>query len=138
MDQGDQSGQAGNAPGSNADDTAGAPPGEVEAGGPDNPGGQGQFEEIYAGRRPGGENTDIDVQLDPGEGDTPVQEGDFTENPDGDVTVPYSEVFADYENAANAALDRDYVPLGMRDIVRDYFTSLSPAGANADSGSGDE
>lgn len=133
-----QAGQAGNQAGSMTDDTAGAAPGQIEAeGSSDQLGGQGEFEEVFPGRRPGGDDTGIDVQLDPGEGDVPLEEGDFTENPEGDVTVPYSEVFADYENAANAALDRDYVPLGMRDIVRDYFTSLAPNGEPAAGDSGE-
>jgi hypothetical protein len=42
------------------------------------------------------------------------------------VTVPYNQVFSDYSNAANQALERDYIPLGLRDVVRDYFSSLEP------------
>ena len=30
--------------------------------------------------------------------------------------------------AANRALENDYVPLGMQDVVRDYFSSLQPTG----------
>ncbi len=51
-----------------------------------------------------------------------MQEGNFAENPNGQVTVPYNQVFSNYANAANRALDSDYVPLGLRDVVRDYFT----------------
>jgi hypothetical protein len=40
--------------------------------------------------------------------------------------VPYNEVFSDYSEAANRALDQDYIPLGLRDVVRDYFSSLEP------------
>jgi hypothetical protein len=35
-------------------------------------------------------------------------------------------VFSDYSRSASRALDSAYIPLGMRDIVRDYFTSLEP------------
>jgi hypothetical protein len=40
--------------------------------------------------------------------------------------VPYDEVFSDYSDAANQALENDYIPLGMKDVVRDYFTSIEP------------
>lgn len=40
--------------------------------------------------------------------------------------VPYDQVFGDYREAAYQALDQDYVPLVMKDIIRDYFTSLEP------------
>jgi hypothetical protein len=40
--------------------------------------------------------------------------------------VPYSEVFGDYRDAAYEALEGDYVPLGMKRLVRDYFSSLEP------------
>jgi hypothetical protein len=40
--------------------------------------------------------------------------------------VPYDQVFGDYRDAAYQALDEDYVPLGLRDTIRDYFSSLEP------------
>jgi hypothetical protein len=66
------------------------------------------------------------MQLDPDASDSPTEQGEFTENPDGQVTVPYNQVFSDYADDANRALDSDYVPLGLRDVVRNYFTSLEP------------
>ena len=51
---------------------------------------------------------------------------DFDDNPLGESRVSYDAVFSDYQNAANRALESDYVPLGLRDVVRDYFTSLEP------------
>ena len=42
--------------------------------------------------------------------------------------MSYDTVFSDYQNAANRALESDYVPLGLRDVVREYFTSLEPTG----------
>ncbi len=41
-------------------------------------------------------------------------------------TVPYNQVFGDYRNAASEALSRDYIPLGMKGYIRDYFSSLEP------------
>ena len=40
--------------------------------------------------------------------------------------VPYHQVFGDYRNAAYQALESDYIPLGLKGYVRDYFSSLEP------------
>jgi hypothetical protein len=40
--------------------------------------------------------------------------------------VPYETVFGDYRDAAFEALEGDYVPLGMKSVVRDYFSLLEP------------
>ncbi len=40
--------------------------------------------------------------------------------------VPYTQVFGDYRNAANEALQDDYIPLGLKGYIRDYFSSLEP------------
>ena len=54
----------------------------------------------------------------------------LSENPtpfdDERSVVPYTRVFGDYRDAAYEALDRDYVPLGLKGFVRDYFSSLEP------------
>ena len=55
-----------------------------------------------------------------------LAEGDFDENPLGESRVGYDTVYNDYQRAANRALESDYVPLGLRDVVREYFTSLDP------------
>jgi hypothetical protein len=41
-------------------------------------------------------------------------------------TVPYEQVFGDYQDAANEALQDDYIPLGLKGYIRDYFSSLEP------------
>ncbi len=94
-----------------------------------NPDGQGvgQYEAVNVPRRIGPQANDgNNIQLNPDASNTPVQEGNYSQNPDGQVTVPYDQVYGDYADAANQALDSDYVPLGLRDVVRDYFTSLEP------------
>lgn len=40
--------------------------------------------------------------------------------------VPYDQVFGDYRDRAYATLADDYVPLGLKDYIRDYFSSLEP------------
>ncbi len=77
----------------------------------------------------GGGNEELRLETDAS--DAISAEGDFDDNPLGESRVSYDRVFSEYQNAANRALESDYVPLGLRDVVRDYFTSLEPAGAGA-------
>ena len=49
-----------------------------------------------------------------------------TEFRDEESLVPYEQVFGDYRRAAYIALEEEYIPLGLREYVKDYFTSLEP------------
>jgi hypothetical protein len=49
-----------------------------------------------------------------------------TEFGDEVSTVPYQRVFGEYRDAAYEALDDDYIPLGLKGYIRDYFSSLEP------------
>jgi hypothetical protein len=40
--------------------------------------------------------------------------------------VPYTDVLQDFTDHAITSLDRTYVPLDVKDYVRDYFSSLQP------------
>ena len=40
--------------------------------------------------------------------------------------MPYSQVYSDFYQYALTTLDRSYVPLSVKDYVRDYFSSLDP------------
>ena len=40
--------------------------------------------------------------------------------------VPYAQVFSQFYQYALTTLDRGYVPLSVKDYVRDYFSSLDP------------
>ena len=40
--------------------------------------------------------------------------------------VPYSQVFAEYANAYRQAIDSGQVPPQMKDLIRQYFSSLEP------------
>ena len=95
-----------------------------------NPSGRGeiQYEALYSPSGiSGGGSEEIRLQTDAS--DTTLTEGDFDDNPAGESRVSYDTVFSDYQNAANRALESDYVPLGLRDVVREYFTSLEPKGS---------
>ncbi len=109
---------AGGAGGSDASDTA-------EANNNPDGLGVGEYEAIFAPQTQNGSGDDeLRLSTDPSE--VPAAEGEFAANPTGRSTVPYNEVFSDYANAANRALESDYIPLGMRDLIRQYFSSLEP------------
>ncbi len=95
-----------------------------------NPSGLGeiQYEALYSPSGIGGGGSE-EIRLQTDASDTTLAEGDFDDNPAGESRVSYDTVFSDYQNAANRALESDYVPLGLRDVVREYFTSLEPNGS---------
>ncbi len=120
-------GQAGDAPGGAGMEESfagvqGAPPGQGN-----NPDGLGQreFAPVYAPRRIGtSQGPELYLENDPG--DSPLMEGDFAPNPSGEALVPWNEIYGDYLDAASRALESDYIPLGLRDVVHDYFSALEP------------
>jgi len=83
------------------------------------------YGEVYVPDRLDEEGQGMDVGREGGEGmptgDTPlpVPEG-------GTANVPYRQVYAAYADRASAALEGSYIPLGLKQYVRDYFTSLEP------------
>jgi membrane protein involved in colicin uptake len=93
-----------------------------------NPDGDGMrsYEAIFAPRfsTEAGGTDEVRLSADPG--DAPLREGEFQDNPLGSSVVPYNEVFSNYADSATRALDSDYIPLGLRDVVREYFSSLDP------------
>jgi hypothetical protein len=44
----------------------------------------------------------------------------------GGARVPYHQVYASYATTAAEAMDREYIPAGLKAYVRDYFTFLEP------------
>ena len=40
--------------------------------------------------------------------------------------VPYDQVYGEFYDYALTTLDRSYVPISVKDYVRDYFSSLDP------------
>ena len=43
------------------------------------------------------------------------------------MLTPYQQVYTDFQDYAQTSLDRGYVPLSIKDYVRDYFSSLDPS-----------
>jgi hypothetical protein len=115
-----QGGAQGQAGGQQAGSGQQAQPGHNEDAGSGAP-----YDEGYDPGRIDGEGVGVDVGREGGEGVTtgsvavPAPEG-------GSTSVPYREVYADYSEQAGAALEGSYIPLGMKQYVRDYFSSLEP------------
>jgi hypothetical protein len=61
-----------------------------------------------------------------GDGQTQGGSGTGTGTDNGALT-PYQQVYADFFDYAQTSLDRGYVPLSIKDYVRDYFSSLDPS-----------
>ncbi len=126
--QGDQPQPGSGQPG--GDEGSGLDPGQVAGDTPRlsgaEPDGGERPPEIYAPQRIGGEGGEqVDIPGEAGPG-TPVTEGELAENPTGESSVPYTEVFGDYSGAVNQALDTGYIPLGMRGLIQQYFSRLEP------------
>lgn len=90
-------------------------------------GGEREYEDVFSPQRVGGEGgEDVDIPGNPDAGVPTGAEGDFAANPSGQSSVPYNEVWADYEEAVNQALESGYIPLGLRDLIKSYFGNLNP------------
>jgi hypothetical protein len=60
-------------------------------------------------------------------GDGQSQQGNQTgQGSNNGALTPYQQVYADFYQYAQTSLDRNYVPLSVKDFVRDYFSSLDP------------
>lgn len=123
--QGDQQGGQGEGGAEGTGPEAGQLTGDRPRGGGAPDGGEREAQ-VYAPQRIGGEGGEqIDLPGDP-EG-VPVQEGELADNPAGEASVPYSEVYGEYSESVNEALESGYVPLGMRGLIQKYFSRLDPA-----------
>ncbi len=60
-----------------------------------------------------------------GDGQTQQGTGTGTGTNNGALT-PYQQVYADFERYAQTSLERGYIPISVKDYVRDYFSSLEP------------
>ena len=88
--------------------------------------GTGELDPIYADfDRLGNPNDPSYIPGQGGDGQTQQGQGQGqgTDNP---AIVPYTNVYQDFFDFAITSLDRSYVPLDVKDYVRDYFTSLDP------------
>jgi hypothetical protein len=49
-----------------------------------------------------------------------------SEGASGPALVPYEEVYGRYSRAAGEALQREMIPVRLRDYVKQYFAQLEP------------
>ena len=96
------------------------------------PGG-GHVESVFVPQRPDlegeGEGVELDVQCltDPAScGPLTGQSPSSAEGRPGGSLVPYDQVFGNYRDAAFEALSQGNIPIGLQDLVRDYFSALEP------------
>jgi len=96
---------------------------------PNSPGDPGEkpYDPIYAperlGKGDGGELVTVPGNED--EQGQPV--GEVTGDPQaGQALVPYDQVYTDYQAQAASALENSYIPRGMKDYVREYFSAIEP------------
>ncbi len=90
-------------------------------------------EVVYAapGGEPGGAGAEGRPEFIPGQegeaGEAQVRQGASAQpglaNPS---LVPYQEVYREYASEAARAMEREYIPVNLRDYVREYFTALEP------------
>ncbi len=78
-------------------------------------------------RRPGsGDELFISGQ-DTGQGDTQTR---ASHNPlpgaPGEALLPYHQVYYDYLDAAGQAIEASYIPIGLKEYVKSYFSRLEP------------
>jgi hypothetical protein len=95
----------------------------------DNPDGEGErdYAPVYAPNVPQVPNTGENASLESSASDSPVRPGDtLTTSDESASAVPYNQVFEAYANQASRALESDYVPLGLQDVIQAYFQNLEP------------
>ncbi len=87
-----------------------------------------EYSSVFAPAHIGGEGGEF-VVPEPQNPSGGIDVGEVPGNPNrdaGSATVPYTEVFRQYSNQANAALENEVIPLGVKDYVRQYFGALEP------------
>jgi hypothetical protein len=116
--EGDAQGQGGSGPPTD-------PQGPIP---PNQPGQEGEtpYDPIYVPDWLGGEDGEwVDVPGQ-GEGGPPTGETPGGPRDEGQALVPYDEVYTDYQTQAASALENSYIPQGMKEYVRAYFSALEP------------
>jgi hypothetical protein len=83
------------------------------------------YDEVYVPNRFDEEGQGVDVERE-GDDGIPVGDAPLPAPEGGRAGVPYQTVYADYADQASAALEGSYIPLGMKQYVRKYFSSLEP------------
>lgn len=90
-------------------------------------GGETSYEQIYAPTLLGGEGGPAVGLPDSNNGDGEViGQGPVAPGEDGTSLVPYSDVYSQYEQVNNQAIENGEVPSQFLQIIKNYFDSLKP------------
>jgi hypothetical protein len=127
--QGGSTGGAGAGRGSGSGDTAPGPEAgsqPIPQGNGPGDGGESAYEQIYAPSLLGGENGPSVGLGNSGEEGEVIGTGPTTPSEPGDSTVPYDEVYGQYDAANQQAIDSGDIPNDYLEIIHDYFDSIEP------------
>ena len=129
-------GQGQGQPGGGGGATADTLPPATSSGAAGRPQGDGQTgsvtdvgEQVYAPweRRPNGAEQVFIPGQDTDQGDTQVRERpDPLPGAANPALMPYYDVYYTYIEAANQVIEQSYIPSGLKDYVREYFSNLEP------------
>ena len=90
-------------------------------------GGETAYEQIYAPTLLGGEDgPQVDLPPSGENNGEVIGQGPTTPGDPGESLVPYSEVYSQYEQINNQAMENNQVPSQFTEIIRNYFNSLKP------------
>jgi hypothetical protein len=133
--QGQGANQGGQQQGSGAGRGSGASEGQtgneagsspIQQGNGPGDGGETAYEQIYAPTLLGGEGgPQVDLP-GTGEGGEVIGQGPTTPGDPGTSLVPYSEVYSQYEQINNQAIENGEIPAQFTQIIKNYFDSLKP------------
>ncbi|MDP8922311.1 MAG: hypothetical protein M3O34_05470 [Chloroflexota bacterium] len=96
-------------------------PGGSGAGSGSNPGSDAIYDPAFADSRQ--ERIDSGQPFEPTEALQNPQLEDAQQN---DARVSYSQVYARYQEQAVRNTQNSYIPIGLKDLVKDYFSSIQP------------
>lgn len=118
---GDESDEFGNMGGDGEQGGGGDRPGGSAAGTGQGSGDEGFYDPMTTVGRP--EVVPGANQFDPNE----LFENPYASDPEfNEAQVGYKEVYQQYQERATQSLQSTYIPAGLKDLVKDYFSSLSP------------
>ena len=92
------------------------------------PGGKDQttYEQIYAPSLLGGNNGQTLNLPSSGQNGSVIGQGPVTPSTSGQSLVPYQQVYSQYDQANQQAIENGSVPLEFMQIIKSYFDSLKP------------
>ncbi len=84
----------------------------------------GEYEKIFTSKTLGGDGESSNLSGQKGEGGNTEQSSSDKSNAVRGEAVPYNQVLGQYTRSALESMEASDIPMGMRDLVKDYFTSL--------------